>query len=215
MANGFPNLPLSFLWYFTPVLLICFAIPCPGEEEKARKIGYLFEGSFESPEIFQLPEGAKITILVPYYEWDYGVRAFTKEAWDERSMTQERFAKAAATVADQLAESVKLDVVRDKNEVVEYILIEDKSPFVTSILTSDKLLPRVKDLLGDKILVVMIDRNLLFLFPSVGGNLKRYGPSLVADFNAAKLPISLEVFVLDEEGFRAIGVLNREQGLIE
>ena len=215
MANGFPSLPFSFLRYFTPALLLSITLLCPAGDEKARKVGYIFEGSFESPDIFQLPEGAQRTILVPYYEWDYGVRAFTKEVWDERSMTQEKFAKAAATIADQLAESVKLDVVRDKNEVVEYILIEDKRPFVTGILTSDKLLPRVRDLLGDKILVVMVERNLIFLFPSVGGNLKRYGPSLVADFNAAKLPISLEVFVLDEDGFRAIGVLSREQGLIE
>ncbi len=215
MANGFPYQMHSFV-LLTMIIAgasAFFSAAIGDDEKKARRIGIILEGSFESPEIYRLPEGASKTILVPFYEWDYGVRSFTQKIWEERNMSWETFDKIAKALADKLAESVELDVVRNDNDVVEYILIENKDPFLSGILTSGKLLPRVSDMLGDRIHALVVDRNLVYLFPAAGNPIQGYGASLVEDFLAADLPVSLEVFQIDKTGFRAIGELSRERAV--
>jgi hypothetical protein len=51
---------------------------------------------------------------------------------------------------------------------------------------------------------------MLYLFPATGGKLAEYGPSLVEEFRSTRFPVSLEVFLLDEAGFRVVGELERE-----
>lgn len=214
MATGFTSQIL-----LRAVLTVAFCIAAlhfsaqSEEGGKAKRIGFILEGSFESPEIYRLPEGAAKTILVPFYEWDYGVRNFTQKTWDEKKMNWERFDKTATALADKLAEGVELDVVRNDNDVVEYILIENEDPFLSSILTSGKLLPRVKDMLGDRVHALVVDRNIVYLFPAAGNPIQSYGASLVEDFLAADLPVSLEVFQLDRTGLRAIGELSRNRAV--
>ncbi len=131
MATGFPYQMHSFV-LLTMIIAgasAFFSAAIGDDEKKARRIGIILEGSFESPEIYRLPEGASKTILVPFYEWDYGVRSFTQKFWEERNMSWDTFDKIAEALADKLAESVELDVVRNDNDVVEYILIENKDPF--------------------------------------------------------------------------------------
>ena len=64
--------------------------------------------------------------------------------------------------------------------------------------------------LGDHLNVIIIDRNLLYIFPAAGGKLADYGPAIARQFRNAKLRVSLEVFLVDKKGFRVIGELERE-----
>jgi hypothetical protein len=68
-------------------------------------------------------------------------------------------------------------------------------------------------MLGDRIHALVVDRNLVYLFPAAGNPIQGYGASLVEDFLAADLPVSLEVFQIDKTGFRAIGELSRKRAV--
>lgn len=195
---------MLFLWSF----LLLF--PLFGEDEEAKRLGFIFEGSFENHEIARTPERSKKTLLVPFYEWDYGVRPFSKELWKTQNFDWERFEKIAAKVADDLVDTMQHKLIRDNRGIIEYALIHDKDPFLTGILTSSRLLEKFRESLGDRIHVVLIDRNLIYLFPATGGTIDDYGPALVNEFRSTPLPVSLEVFLLDENGYRVIGELNRD-----
>ena len=79
MATGFQMIRLPAIVFLAAAL----AIPLPGEEKDApaRRIGVIFEGTFEKVDITLPIDGARKTQLVAYYEWDFGVRPFTEKVW--------------------------------------------------------------------------------------------------------------------------------------
>lgn len=213
MATGFPLTPLPRLLGLG--LLVLAVISLPGRapsEDKARRIGLIFEGAFESPEISRKPEGARSTLLVPFHEWDYGVRPIPSKLWKERGFEWDRFVEISRAIADGILEKVEPRVVRDSRGIVEYVDLSDKDPFLTSILLSDKLLDRFRETLGDRVFAVLVDRHRVYLFPATGGDINDYGPGIVDEYRATEFPVSLEVFLIDDDGYRVVGELNRETG---
>lgn len=191
------------------LLLALAATLIRGEEAPAKRMGIIFGGTFENLEVTGEIEGSKKTRMAAHYEWDYGVRAFTKATWDERGLAWEPFRKTAAQVADGVAEKLKPKLVRDHRGVVLYAIIADEDPFLTSALLSPKLHERFKETLGDRIQVLLLERNRIYLFPATGGTLEEFGPALVEEYRRSSYPVSLEIFLLDRDGFRVVGELQR------
>ena len=207
MANGFQMTRQLFL---ICALFLASISSQLGAEEKARRIGIIMEGSFESPDVSKELKGAKSTQMVASYEWDYGIRPFSNELWAERGLSWEILERQTEQIADKLLEEVTPKIVRDDRGVVEYIILRSEDPFLTSVILSDKLIPAFEEMLGDRIHAVLPDRHRVYLFPATGGTLKEYGPSLVNEFLDAELPVSLEVFLIEKAGVEAIGELERE-----
>ena len=63
--------------------------------------------------------------------------------------------------------------------------------------------------MGDSLHVMLIDRHIVYIFPANGMPITDYGSALVDEYRKARLPISLEVFLVDDYGFRVIGELER------
>jgi len=184
-----------------------------GNEDPAavrRPSGLIFEGTFENAAYHEMPENARRTQLVAAYRWDYGLRYFDEAQWTAEGWDWPKFHEHALQIADDLAERVKPEMIRDPRGVIEYGLIVDPDPFLTSVLLSKKFRAKFTDTLGESLHIVILDRNRIYLFPVTGGHLQDYGPSLVAEFREAPLPVSLEVFLLDEKGLRVIGELSRD-----
>lgn len=206
MATGFQMRRLSA----TVFLAAALATTLAGQEEApARRIGVIFEGSFEKVDVTLPIEGARKTQLVAFYEWDFGVRPFTEKVWNERGLTREKLIPVAKTLADELLRTLEPQMVRDSRGVILYSILADKNPFLTSVLISPDLIERFRNTLGDRILAVLVDRHRIYLFPATGGTLQTYGPALVEEFRRASLPVSLEVFLIDDDGYRVIGELER------
>ncbi len=204
MATGFQSITLT-------VLLFALApLPLPAEPDApARRIGVIFEGGFEKAEITTPIRGARHTQLVACYEWDFGVRSFTRELWESRALDWDTLLPAARAVADRIVARIEPELVRDARGVILYAILADEDPFLSSVLLSPKLLESFRETLGDRIHIVLVDRHRLYLFPATGGRLIDYGPALVEEFRRARMPVSLEVFLLDEQGYQVIGELER------
>ena len=203
----------SFPIYALLAALVFSASPglCQQEEDaEARRIGIIFEGTFESADIAKVPPSAKKTQYVASYEWDYGVRSFTEELWNERGFDWERFMPIALRLADSIAEKIEPQLVRDHREVIEYALFSNDDPFLSSIVLSPIFYEKLKGTLGDELRVIIVDRYRIYVFPATGGKLEEYGEALVGDFINTKLPVSLEVFRLDANGLEVIGELERQ-----
>lgn len=201
MATGFRN--LSFF------LLLAALTNAFGDEAGAKRMGVIFGGSFENFEITGDIDGSKKTRMAAHYEWDYGVRAFTKQTWEERGLDWEKFRPVARQVADAVAGKLTPKLVRDHRGIVLYAIVADEDPFLTSAMLSPKLHERFKETLGDRIQVLLLERNRIYLFPATGGTLEEFGPALVEEYRRASYPVSLEIFLLDREGFRVVGELER------
>jgi len=190
-------------------------LPAPSaaedEEAPARRAGLIFEGSFEGPEIARHPEDARLTLLVPFYEWDYGVRPFTKEKWEAEGLTWERIVQIATGVADEVVDAMEVEYIRDGRLVIECAIARSRDPFLTSAVLSPKFPAYFRETLGERLQVVILDRYELYVFPAAGSALADYGPALVEQFAETNFPVSLEVFLVDSEGARVIGEISRER----
>ncbi len=184
----------------------------PTEEKPARRAGVIFGGTFEGFEVVAPLAGAQKTRLAAHYEWDFGVRPFTKKVWEERGLDWDRFLPAARALADRIAEKIEPKLVRDHRGVVLYAIVADEDPFLTGVLLSPKLRERFRETLGDRIHAVLLERNRLYLFPATGGTLAEFGPALVEEYRRSKFPVSLEIFLLDHEGPRVVGEIDRDGG---
>ncbi|MDF2376380.1 MAG: hypothetical protein P1U81_09060 [Verrucomicrobiales bacterium] len=205
MANRF-KIP-SFL-FFCCAVFVCL----PGKaaaEEKARRVGIIFEGSFESPDISKKPPGGESTLMVPFYEWDYGIRSFSTEEWEKRELTWDRSLELSRSLGDQIMEEVEPELIRDDRGVVQYAILAAKEPFLSTAAFSDQFRVKFEETMGKSLYLVFIDRYVIYVFPAVGGTLEDYGPALVDEFQSTPLPVSLEVFFLNDDGLRVIGELSR------
>ncbi len=209
MATGFQTALL---------LLALAAAPLLAQEARQngaapeRRMGVVFGGAFEDFEIVGPLEGARRTRMAAHHEWDFGVRPFTKKAWEERGLDWERFLPGARALADGIADRIEPKLVRDHRGVALYAVVADEDPFLTSVLLSPKLHERFRETLGDRIHVVLLERNRIYLFPATGGTLAEFGPALVEEYRRAAFPVSLEIFLLDREGFRVAGEIERDPG---
>ncbi|MDF1659485.1 MAG: hypothetical protein P1U58_17850 [Verrucomicrobiales bacterium] len=206
MANRFKISPFLFLCGATFLSFSAGTIA----EEKARRVGIIFEGSFESPDISKKPQGAESTLMVPFYEWDYGVRSFSTEEWEKRELTWERALELSRNLGDKIIEEVEPKFIRNDRDVVQYAILAAKDPFLATSALSDHFRGKFEETMGNSLYLVFIDRYVIYVFPAVGGALEDYGPSLVDEFRTTALPISLEVFFLNDDGLRVIGELSRD-----
>jgi len=211
MANGF-QLDRTFSSLLLTASAIALLLPLGGsaqDDAPAKRVGIIFEGTFEKHVNAKKPVNAELTQMVPYYEWDYGVRAFDEVYWTENRFTWERIMNIAKKVGDDLMDVVEPMVVRDDRGVIKYAYIKDKDPFLTSIILSKKLVDKFRDSMGDSLHIMCIDRHIVYIFPANGIPITDYGPALVEEYRKARLPVSLEVFLVDDYGFRVIGELER------
>ncbi len=178
-------------------------------DQPARRMGIIIGGTFEGAEVTRTPSGSQNTLLIASYEWDYGVRYFTEKTWTDRNLDWAKFLPAAEKVADAILENLEPEFARDSRGIIEYAILHNDDPFLSSILISPKLIDRFRESLGDRLQAVVVDRQMIYLFPATGGKLQEFGKSLVDAFSQAKLPVSLEVFLIDESGARVVGELNQ------
>ncbi|MEM6915442.1 MAG: hypothetical protein AAF491_02655 [Verrucomicrobiota bacterium] len=205
MANGIHLRALLEIVAFLGGLFL----PSIKAEEKAQRIGVIFEGSFDSHAISRNPPGGESTRMVPFYEWDYGIRSFSEEEWEKREVSWDRILEITGTLADGLVDSVEPEFIRDERGVILYAIFADKDPFLTSAVFSSNFRGKFEEKMGESLYLVILDRHVIYVFPAVGGSLEEFGPAIVDEFSATPLPVSLEVFFLNDDGLRVIGELSR------
>lgn len=161
-----------------------------------------------SPGVYAPIKEAKQTVLAPAYVSPYGIRVYGKDDWAKEGIVWNEFFTEATRKADAVVDQMEPDFKRDIRGVIDYALVEHRSPWLSSALLSKRFLPRFEREFGRRLHVVVIDRHRLYVFPADAGKLDGYGEALIKvyhDRELTKYPVSLEVFLVDETGFRAIG----------
>lgn len=209
----------KYLFCFAWVVLSCCcasrlfaqekkAVSYEAEQGKMRT-GIIFETQSLDPEVFTRVEGSEKALMVPVYEWEYGVRMFKAKEWKKRAYKKGEFRYLAEKVADAVLQEVQIEFIRDSRDVVLYAVIRSEDPFLSCILLSKKFLPKFKTNLGEVVRVIILDRHELYVFPDSGGKLADYAGVMAERYLETKQPVSLEIFQVSDKGFKIIGSIGQ------
>ena len=195
------------------MMLVSGFLPGPGiasgVKPKELRAGLMVMSKASSPKVFSPIKGAKTTVLAAAYEWEYGVRVFSKEEWIKRGYDWNEFLANAARTADRLVGEIEPVYRRDARGVIDYAVVTHEDPFLSSIILSPKLLKRFEDKLGKRLRLVVLDRNTIYVFPADGGRIEGFADALIDLYYQTRHPVSLEMFLIDESGYRIFGTLER------
>ena len=149
--------------------------------------------------------GAKDTVLAPAKLGESGIEFPTVAAWHGARLDEEAVRKVTARYASELLQHVKVEWVRNSKGVVEYAALRsDKVPVCVSVF-APQFMKQFEDVFGPKVMVVIPNRQTVFVFPGVAVDFAEYAPLILEAWRGPSPKVSLEVFELGERGLAARG----------
>ncbi len=100
----------------------------------------------------------------------------------------------ASAHARALLQHVAPKITRDKHGVAIDIRIESTDPSLSSLCLLPGFLDQFADILGHNCIVSIPNRQVIFLFPRVGGNIDEFAYALRSFYHNNPWPVSTELF---------------------
>ena len=113
---------------------------------------------------------------------------------------------AANGLADADLAQVKQRFVRNRKNVIVYAELRADRPIIGSAVLARKFAERFRDTLGEALLVAVPNRFTAFVFPALGNEYQQYAPMIIEAYRASPFPVSLEVFNVTKDGWKAMGI---------
>ncbi|MFV1994242.1 MAG: hypothetical protein ACC661_02305 [Verrucomicrobiales bacterium] len=203
-----PRISLALLAIFVSAGGCSLAAQEPAAREQ--KI-VLIEPKLMAPAVSREIPGARSTVLVAARETDYGgLEYYDKEAFEALGKSWEAFYREARERADALLLTLEPEFKRDSRGVIEYALLSSESQRTAGVVLAAKFLERFRESLGDELVVMIPNRSTVLVFPKLASDYADYGEAVIEMYRDAVYPASLEIFVVDARGMRAIGEFQRE-----
>jgi len=150
--------------------------------------------------------GAERTVLAPVVVDGDEYLFPSRQIWDRFHVDPAEIQRRGALVSTADLATLKPRYERNSKQVIEYAELASDRPIVASAVLAPKFLDLFRDTLGDKVLLVVPNRFHAYVFPALASNYQDYYPMVNEAFHDTAWPISVEVFEVGPEGFRAIGV---------
>ncbi len=154
--------------------------------------------------------GAKRTCMVPGVLVDpTHADPMTRPQFEQMGADWGGFMEVALSNATEVLEQTPIHYQRGRGDVVQYAWLESKDPRLASVVLLPGFAGRFEEMLGPKLHVVIPHRNLVYVFPALGGDLRANGPKFVRLYGDATWPVSLEVFeVAKGSDLRVVGTFD-------
>jgi hypothetical protein len=166
---------------------------------------FLPEPRFMEHEVSFSLSGAKNTVLAPARIGETGVEFPTVAAWEAGGLSEETVRKVTARFASEWLRHTKVEWVRNRKNVVEYaVMRSDKFP-ASAIVFAPEFLRQFEDVFGPKVMLVIPNRQTVFVFPGVAVDFSEYAAMILEAWRSPSAKVSLEVFELGERGLKATG----------
>ncbi len=149
--------------------------------------------------------GAKNTVLAPARLGEGGVEFPTVGAWTAAGLNEEGVRKVTAHIASEWLRHVKVEWVRNSKNVVEYAALRSEKFPVCVTIFAPEFRKQFDDVFGPKVMIVIPNRQTVFVFPALAVDLSEYSPMILEAWRGPAAKVSLEVFELGERGLRAAG----------
>jgi hypothetical protein len=149
---------------------------------------------------------AERTVLAPIVI-DGGDYLFpSRKIWDQFHLTREEIERRAMAAAAADLASLHPRYERNRKKVIEFAVLSSERPIVAGAVLAPKFLDLFRDTLGEKVLVVVPNRFTAYVFPALASDYEDYYPMVDEAYHSTAWPISVEVFEVSAQGWRAVGV---------
>ena len=135
-------------------------------------------------------DGSTKTILGYYDETDGKVTPLP----DPPRLTISELHTLAVAYAQSILKQTSPKFIRDRHGVIVAIRIENQDPAFSSVLLTPGFADRFENLLGKDCLVCVPNRQTVFLFPRLGGNMEQFSIPLRGIYHNSVWPVSTELF---------------------
>jgi hypothetical protein len=188
-------------------LLWVTAAICGAEEPAAWRV--FLEPSFMKPPVsFAVPKAAQ-TVFAPGVIDAGEVKLFSKEEWTALGVSWETFREKSAPAAEAALGAMRIEFTRNAKNVIEFATLAADQPLAGNAVLAPGFVKKFEAVFGPKLLVVVPNRFVAFVFPALAGNHREFSPMVLEAYRATPFPVSLELFEISPAGIKAIGVFER------
>jgi hypothetical protein len=163
------------------------------------------EPKFMGHQITQPIPGSKNTVLAAAHLTGFGVEFARREEWQKLAIDEATLSGATRKQTAEWLKQLKPEFIRDKKKVVQYGRIVSESVPVAAVVLSPDFWQQFSEVFGPKMRVVIPNRQTLFIFPDLDGNLDRHARMVIEAWRSRWPKVSLEMFEVSEHGLRAVG----------
>jgi hypothetical protein len=164
------------------------------------------EPRFMGHQVTQPIAGAKSTVLAVGRITEEGPNFARSETWKMLGISDEQVLAATRKQAATWLQGMEPRLVRDRRKVVEYGVLESENVPVAATVLAPEFWTRFEGVFGPKMRVVIPNRQTVYIFPDLVGDLQTYTPMVMQAWRSRHPKVSLEVFEVTEKGLRAIGI---------
>jgi|GEM_PF-1473938 len=163
------------------------------------------EPKFMHPAVSQPVTGAKQTLLAFGQLTADGLTPFRKEEFAAFGLDPDLFTRLAGLNAAADLAKLRFRFERNQRKIIRYAAVESDEPVVASAVMCPGFLNLWKNTLGEKILLVVPNRNTAYLFPRIASEYQEYAPMVLRAYRETAYPVGIEVFELSADGWRCLG----------
>lgn len=149
---------------------------------------------------------ASRTEIAAAWQSSDGLELMTRAQFDALKTDWNQFSTRARTNSSADFAASKIEYVRNKKNVIEYAMIRSDAGLIASAVLAPEFFGAFKDSLGDDLLVSVPNRFVAYVFPKLASHYQEYGPMIIRAYRETAYAVSLEVFQLNSEGWKTIGV---------
>jgi len=152
-------------------------------------------------------EGAKVTVLAPAKIGESGIEFSTVTEWTASALNEDAVRKVTKAFATEWLRHVRRELVRNRKNVVEYAVLHSEKVPVAATVFAPAFWKQFADIFGPKMIVVIPNRQTVFVFPGVAVDYAEYAPVILEAWRGPSAKVSLEMFELSVRGLKAVGRL--------
>lgn len=194
----------EFLAVITRIAALAFAVASVQAQE-ADSLHVLIEPKFMKAPVTAPIAAAEKSELVAAIKLDSEVGYLSRAQFDAMKLDWAAFAEKAKSNADAELKSSTTEYTRDRKKVILYAKVSSPHGLVASAILAPRFLDLFKETLGEKVLVVIPNRSVAYVFPALASNFQDYDAMVFEAYRATAFPVSKELFELSAGGLRAVG----------
>lgn len=164
------------------------------------------EPKFMRPDSAHPVAQSERTILVPAFLDDGELVYMDHTTYESLGVGWGEYLERARRNLDAILESFEPEMIRDSNGTLQCMMYQTGHPFTASTMLASGMLARMDPLFGPELILLAPNRRMLLVFPKLASRFEEFATDAEIAYHNSPYPVSLEVFELDAEGLRAVGI---------
>ena len=167
------------------------------------------EPKFMRPEVAAPIPGSERTLMAAAYLHGGEVKLMSRREFEALEVSWPEFRQRAAGNIMLRFEATRPEMIRDSDGSLQCMLYRGDDRAIAALLFAPGLRERFEPFFGPEQLVIVPRRSMLFVFPKLASRFEEFATDVLMAYNNAAYPVSREVFEVNDNGLRAVGIFEQ------